>query len=154
MPCDVVVRTKITLDRPPKLVWPYLLDMGKWMSGLRFQNIKGNAGEEGQVRLVTPDRDSLYHAYFITTVRARPFEQYVLKVTPEQGTDYFGFADFSTMERDGKTHMIYDIYLELKVATETEQELRRISEEQCANVRAEVLRNNETLKRIVESHGN
>jgi hypothetical protein len=151
LPCDVVVRTEITFDRRASVVWSCLVDMHRWMHGLSFQNVRGQTGEEGQVRLVTPEGDSLYGKYFITTVRARPFEQYVLKVAPEQGTDYFGFVDFSLTEKDGETHMIYDIYVELKVTAAGAEELRRISEEQCAGVRAEVSRNNAALKRIVES---
>jgi len=151
-PCDLIVRTEIDFDRPASNVWPWLLAMDKWMSGLRFQDIRGKAGDEGQVRLVTPEGESLYRSYFITTVCVRPFAQYVLKVTPERGTDYLGFADFSITERDGRTHMIYDIYLELRVAAASAEELLRVRADQYASVRAEALRNNEALKSLAEAH--
>jgi hypothetical protein len=127
--------------------------MGKWMSGLRFKNVEGTAGEVGEVRLVTAQADGTYPSYFITTVRVKPFEQYVLKVKPEEGVNYFGFADFSLTDRNGRTCLIYDIYLELIVAAAGKEGLRKIREEQCAGIRADVTKNNEALKRLIELSG-
>jgi polyketide cyclase/dehydrase/lipid transport protein len=153
IPIDLAVRSEIMIDRPAAIVWPYVLDMSKWMSGLRFQNVAGTAGEEGEVRLVTAQADGTYPSYLITTVRVKPFEQYVLKVKPEEGSDYFGFADFSFTGRNGMTQLVYDIYLELRVVAADKDELRKIREQQCAGIRADVTRNNEALKRLVESSG-
>ncbi len=148
---DLVVRSEVTVDRPVAAVWPYFLQMSRWMSDLTFERVSGRDGEEGEIRLVTPANSTPYRAYFATTVRVRPFEQYVLKVRPQEGSDYWGFADFSFAEASGKTHLVYDIYLELKVSGADEEALRTLSQEQHRSVYQEVARNNQNLKRWVES---
>jgi hypothetical protein len=148
---DLILRSEITINRPAKEVWPHFLNMDVWMTDNRFQTIEGQCGEEGEVRLVRPKEATLYSAYFIKTVRATPFAQYVLKVIPEKGNDYFGYADFSFTEADGKTHLIYDIYVELKVAEMSDAEYRRFSQEQYENGRGAVARNNQHLKSLVET---
>ena len=151
--CDLVVRSEITIDRPVAEVWPHFLDMGSWMSGIRFQHIRGRDGEEGEVRRVTEGGGSPYGSYFITTVRVTPLERYVVRVASEGGGDYFGFAAFSFSAAGNKTHLIYDIYLELRQQGQTAARVRQSCEEQHAITRQEVSRNNQNLKSLVESEG-
>jgi hypothetical protein len=150
---DLVLRSEITIDRPAKEVWPHFLNMDVWMTDNTFQDIDGKRGEEGQLRLVTPKEAGPYASYYIKTVRARPFEQYVLKVIPQQGDDYLGFADFSFTERRGRTHLIYDIYVELHVAPMSDEQFREFSRQQYDRGRLQVNRNNQNLKSLVESGG-
>lgn len=148
---DLILRSQITIDHPVKEVWPYFLDMGAWMTGHRFKNIQGRRGEEGEVRLVKPEGNTPYRSYFIKTVRVTPCEQYVVKVTPEDGAEYLGFADFSFTEAGGKTHIIYDIYMELTVMRVSDKEFRKFHDEQYATAHQEVARNNQNLKSLVEA---
>jgi hypothetical protein len=150
---DLVLRSEITINRPAKDVWPHFLDMDVWMTDNTFQDIEGKRGEEGQLRLVTPKESGPYASYYIKTVRARPFEQYVLKVIPQLGDDYLGFADFSFTEQHGKTHLIYDIYVELHLANMSEEQFREFSRQQYERGRLLVNRNNQNLKSLVESGG-
>jgi hypothetical protein len=148
---DLILRSEITIDRPVREVWPHFLNMDVWMTDNRFQTIEGARGEAGEVRLVRPKEATPYAAYFIRAVRATPYVQYVLKVVPEKGHDYFGYADFSFTETDGKTHLIYDIYVELKVAEMSDAEYRRFSREQYEKGWLAVARNNQNLKSLVEA---
>lgn len=150
---DFVLRSEITIDRPAKEVWPHFLNMDVWMTDNTFQDIEGKRGEEGQLRLVTPKESGPYASYYIKTVRARPFEQYVLKVIPQRGADYVGFADFSFTERGGRTHLTYDIYVQLHVAQMSEEQFREFSRQQYERGRWLVNRNNQNLKSLVESTG-
>ena len=147
---DLIVRSEITIERAIREVWPHFLDTGAWMSGLSFERIAGRRGEEGEVRLVTPAGATPYDAYFITVVRATPLRQFVYKVTPRQGTDYLGFADFSFNEMDGKTHLVYDIYLELAVPEMSAEAFQRFADQQYSIARRDVAVNNLNLKSLVE----
>lgn len=149
--CDVVVRAEVTIDRCAHDVWLPFLEMESWMTGLRFENVSGERGAEGEVRLVTPTPDSLYRSYYTRAVRVTPRQQYVVKVTPAEGAGYLAFADFSFTERDGKTHLVYDIYLELSLPAASEGELNQLRFQQHRDVLEEVTRNNRNLKSLVES---
>ena len=148
---DLIVRSQITIDRSVKEVWPRFLSMDDWMTDNRFLPVGGERGEEGEVRQVVPKEETPYRAYLIETVRIIPFEQYVLKVVSEEGSDYFGFADFSFTEVGDQTRLIYDIYVELKVTGKSEEEFQRFSSEQYAITRELVTQNNQNLKALVES---
>ena len=148
---DLIIRSEVTIDRAARAVWPGFLDMGAWMSGLKFQAIEGDPGSEGEVRRVTPVGDSVYGAYHIRAARVTPFEQYVVKITPAQGSDYLGFADFSFFEERGRTRIIYDIYLQLTLPPMDAQALQKFSDEQYAAVREEANRNHRNLKTLIES---
>jgi hypothetical protein len=148
--CDLIVRSAITIGCPVTVVWPRFLELQTWMIGLQFKHIEGEHGEEGEVRRVTPDGESQYRAYFIRTVRVKRHEQYVLNVVPQQGEDYWGFADFSFTETEGSTRLVYDIYLQLKVSGKNSEELSELCAEQHQKVYEEVTRNNENLKFLIE----
>jgi hypothetical protein len=148
---DLIVRSNVVIDSPVRDVWPHFLDMAAWMGGLRFQGVSGKRGEEGEVRLVTTAEDTPYRAFFIKTVRCTPLEQYVLKVTPESGADYLGFADFSFFATDERTHIVYDIYVELAIPDMSEEAFQRLSAEQYATARRDVAANHERLKALVAS---
>lgn len=147
---DLILRTEITIDRPVKEVWPHFLNMEAWMVGHRFQPIEGQPGEEGQIRLVMPEGEKPENYYFIETVRATPFAQYVVKVVPRTRDNFAGFADFSFTEIDGKTHLIYDIYVDRPAPPMSDKELRKLRDEQHANSREFIASNNRNLKALVE----
>jgi hypothetical protein len=149
--CDLIVRSEITIDRPVNDVWPHILDLGSWMSHLHFQTIKGERGNEGEVRRVTLEGTTPYHPYFITTVRVIQFERYVLKITSEDGPAYFGFADFSLAPVGRKVHLTYSLYVELKVPDQSEEQARKSCNEQHESTERDVSANNRNLQILVES---
>lgn len=150
---DLILRSEITIDRPAKEVWPHFLNMEAWMAGMRLQHIDGPNGEVGEVRLVTStNREKPENDYFIQTVRVTPLEQYVVKVVPKRREQYAGYADFSFTETDGKTRLIYDIYVDRPASPMSEEELRKLRDEEHANGYKSVDINNRNLKALVEKH--
>ena len=149
--CDLIVRSEILIDAPPATVWAPFLDMGAWMSGLHFATVSGRRGEEGEVRLVSPVGQTPYGAYFVKTVRATAARQFVMRVTPKTGTDYFGFADFSFYARGERTMLVYNIYVELNMSGRTDEKSRAaFCADQDKVTRTEVNGNNQNLKILVE----
>lgn len=148
---DLVIRSEVTIDRDVRAIWPRFLDMGAWMSGLKFQTTEGERGGEGEIRLVTPEDDDVYGSYYIRAVRVTPFEQYVVKATPVTGTGYVAFADFSFFPESGRTRIVYDIYLQLSAPPMDAPALRKFSDEQHATILRDVNRNHRNLKSLVES---
>lgn len=147
---DLVVRSEITINRPVKEVWPHFIDMGTWMTEVRFQNIGGKSGEEGEIRLVRPAKDVSASGYSIKTVRITPFKQYVVKVVSESPV-FNGFGDFSFTETAGKTHMVYDIYVEFLVPEMSEEKFRELSAEHQSNSIKRMAENNNRLKLLIEN---
>jgi len=148
---DLIIRAQVTIARPVQEVWPRFLKIEDWMENLRFQRVSGAAGQEGEVRLVTSTQEgTAYPAYFITAVRVVPFEQYVLKVRPQTGGAYFGFADFSFESAPGAVRVIYDIYNELNVPAMSDQAFREFAAQQHDAARLDIARNNRNLKALAE----
>lgn len=146
---DLVVRSEITFDRPVREVWPHFVEMGKWMTQIHLQSVGGVSGQEGEIRLVRPADDHSAAGYTIKTVRIVPLEQYVVKVVSENPV-FDGYGDFSFAESDGKTRMVYDIYMEFLVPEMSEEKFRQFAAAQRAGSLKRMDENNNRLKLLVE----
>jgi len=162
--CDVVVRTEVTIDRSPAEVWPVLLDARSWkLSVVNLETISGQSGAEGEVRRVTQKSGDQHElaTYFMRVVRQRPHEQLVFKLWPIGGSDFLAYADFSLIDLDGRTRLIYDVYAEYRSSESFQDEMNANACAQSAARAMEerLMRENLQLKARVErmpraGHGN
>jgi hypothetical protein len=125
--------------------------LSAWMTDVRFEPLAGQLGEEGERRLVTLREDSPYQSYVIETIRVTPLQHYVVKVMPQTGSDFFGFADWTFSQLGSKTCIVYTIYNELTVLSMADAEFRRFAQEQYAVTREQVAKNNERLRMLAEA---
>ena len=145
--CDMASRAEVIIDRPIREVWSKALDIDAWLRD-NFKTVKGKAGEEGEVRQATSE--GAMSSYLVTTLRIKPLEQLVLKVSPEKGSDFIGFAVFSFADLGGQTRFIHDFYFEAAEPEVRKEEARPSCKEQDENTQRGVEKNAQDLKTFVE----
>jgi len=125
---DSIVRTEVTIDRPADEVWPVLIDLPSWKDSIgSLDHVSGEPGAEGELKFMTPSGGTAGGGFYIQTVRLAPPRQFVMKIFPKDDS-FFCFADFTLIEDEGVTHIVYDVYTEDRFEGMTEEEARALGE--------------------------
>ena len=151
---DAVFRFSITIEANAAQVWPFLFQADKWKYSIRkLEAIKLTDQQEGGITAVyqtgLSDRPSL----FIKTQKIVPNKRYGFSIY-NSSNEFVGFAAYDLYEKNGKTHLIYDVY--------THTELLELSDEQTVIQKRKIIAEMESrqpkelmaLKAIVENQNN
>lgn len=86
------------INKPVADVWPFIVDLGSWMAGLKEANETPPVGVEGEVI-------RLYGDFYIEVVKAIPEKMLLMVNLPgtQQGEATQGIAMITAQETDGKT---------------------------------------------------
>jgi hypothetical protein len=89
---------EVVIDKPVSGVWPFIIDMGSWMTGLNDANESSPAGVEGETF-------RLYGNFYMEVVKVIPEKMLLLVNLPntQEGEDTQGVAMITAQEADGKT---------------------------------------------------
>lgn len=149
---DLIVRTEITINAPASEVWPFLFKAQEWKQSIgKLERVAGEPNKEGETLRVTPKGAGEDQGYYIKYVRVIDNKQLVIKIfnIPDDGT--VGFSDFSLFESSGKTHMIYDVYVEYNLPGMTDEELGKFGQEVYEGTKNKLEVENRKLKELVEA---
>jgi hypothetical protein len=149
---DLIVRTEITIDAPASAVWPYLFKAQEWKQSIgKLERVAGKAMTEGETLRVTPKGAGEDQGYYIKYVRVVENRQLVIKIfnIPDDGA--VGFSDFSLFESHGKTHMIYDVYIEYSLKGMSDEEVKKFGQQAYEGTKNKLEIENTKLKELVEA---
>ncbi|MBN1222465.1 MAG: hypothetical protein JXB23_04415 [Candidatus Aminicenantes bacterium] len=149
---DLIVRTEISINRPPADVWPLLFKVKEWKSSIdKLERVAGEPNKEGETLRVTPKGTGEDQGYFIKYVRVEENRQLVIKIfnIPDDGA--VGYSDFSLFESKGKTDMIYDVYVEYRLPGMSEEEVRKFGSRAYSATKEKLESENQKLKELVEA---
>jgi len=149
---DLIVRTEITINTPASEVWPFLFKAQEWKQSIgKLERVAGEPNQEGETIRVTPKGAEENQGYYIKYVRVVEDRQLVIKIfnIPDDGT--VGFSDFSLFESNGKTHMIYDVYVEYRLTGMSDEEVRKFGQRAYEGTKNKLESENQRLKELIES---
>jgi hypothetical protein len=149
---DLIVRTEIAIDAPASAVWPYLFDVKDWKESIgKLERVAGEPMQEGETLRVTPRGAGEDQGYYIKYVCVVENRQLVIKIfnIPDDGA--VGFSDFSLFESEGKTHMIYDVYVEYSLTGMTDEEIKNFGQQVYEGTKKKLEIENRKLKELVEA---
>ena len=149
---DLIVRAEITIEAPASSVWPFLFKTKEWKSSIgKLERVAGESNKEGETLRVIPEGARESQGYYIKYVRVVDNRQLVIKIfnIPDDGT--LGYSDFSLFESQGRTHMIYDVYVEYRLTDMTEEEVQQFGEQAYEATKSKLESENQKLKELVES---
>ena len=149
---DLIVRTEITIDAPASAVWPYLFNAKEWKQSIgKLERVAGEPMKEGETLKVTPKGAGEGEGYYIKYVRVVENQQLVIKIfnIPDDGT--VGYSDFSLLESHGKTHMIYDVYVEYSFKGMSDEEVKKFGQQAYEGTKNKLEIENRKLKELVEA---
>jgi Polyketide cyclase / dehydrase and lipid transport len=111
-------RNDIVIDRPPEDVWAVINDQDieavhSWNpTVVKVDRLAGENGQENELVLVTKDTDQ--DPFYMLTIRSVPNRQRVLRIDSVDRS-YCGYVDHSLYPlEDGRTHLVYNGYLEFR----------------------------------------
>ena len=149
---DLIVRTEIMIDAPPSSVWPFLFRASQWKSSIgKLERVAGEPNTEGETLRVIPEGAEADQGYYIQYVRVVDNRQLVIKIfnIPDDGA--VGYSDFSLFGSDGKTHMIYDVYVEYRLTGMSSEEVKEFGRKVYDATKSKLDSENLKLKELVES---
>jgi len=149
---DLIVRTEITINAPASKVWPFLFKAQEWKQSIgKLERVAGEPNKEGETLRVTPKGAGEDQGYYIKYVRVVENRQLVIKIfnIPDDGN--VGFSDFSLFESNGKTHMIYDVYVEYRLPGMTDEEVKKFGQQAHDGTKNKLEHENQKLKNLVEA---
>jgi uncharacterized protein YndB with AHSA1/START domain len=150
---DLIVRTEITIDAPASAVWPYLFKAQEWKQSIgKLERVAGKPNTEGETIRVTPKGAGEDRGYYIKYLRVVENHQLVIKIfnIPDDGS--VGFSDFSLFESHGKTHMIYDVYVEYTLPGMSDEEVKKFGQQVYEGTKNKLEVENRKLKELVETN--
>lgn len=149
---DLIVRTEITINAPASAVWPYLFNVKDWKQSVgKLERVAGEPNKEGEILKVTPKGAGEDQGYYIKYVRVVENNQLVIKIfnIPDDGA--VGFSDFSLFESKGKTHLIYDVYVEYRLSGMTDEEVKKFGQQVYDATKNKLENENQKLKDLIEA---
>jgi len=149
---DLIVRTEITINAPASAVWPFLFNVKEWKGSIgKLERVAGEPNKEGETLRVTPKGTGENQGYYIKYVRAVENRQLVIKIfnIPDDGA--MGYSDFSLFESNGKTHLIYDVYVEYNLPGMSDEEIKKFGQQAYDGTKNKLENENQKLKELVEA---
>ena len=108
---------EITINRPAKEIWPYILNLNAWVANRRYENISGNPGSVGELTKASAldENGELIKGefYFLKTIKIIPFKYYLFKATSAEdySVEFSGFDSLTLIEQGNKTRVIFNANL-------------------------------------------
>jgi hypothetical protein len=150
---DLIVRTEVTINAPAATVFPFLFNVKEWKGSIgKLERVAGEPNKEGETLRVTPKGAGEDQGYYIKYARVVENRQLVIKIfnIPDDGT--VGYSDFSLFETDGKTHMIYDVYVEYNLPGMSDEEIKKFGQQAYDGTKNKLEIENQKLKELVEAN--
>lgn len=123
---DYTVHFEMTINSPPKDVWPYVLDFATWHPGMKVEHIEGEPNKAGELREITyPNAEP----FFMKVLNVIPFKHYSGKMNVgRNGTGPGTYGHFGLIDLGGKTLFAYDVYAHTPIPPTPQSQINDLRE--------------------------
>jgi hypothetical protein len=108
--------TEVLIDLPADVIWPHIIDPGKWKQGASVFHVAGPKGALGEVSgAAMPDAPETV-IFYAKTVELEPNRRKTIKLYGTDNGPLIGFASWELEAEGDSTRVSYHVYSEMPLS--------------------------------------